>query len=81
MSSSPSPMLPGRSAWGGIDSDRRSLVCPEGHEVYEVARDRRCPVCGAFLKENPVPSSFRQKVRSRVPEPSQHTMDQILADE
>jgi hypothetical protein len=78
MSSVPSSMLPGRS-WGEMGPDKQTWVCPDGHETYEWPRDGRCSVCGAPLEESRVPS-FRQKVRSRVSEPSQQVMDEILDD-
>jgi len=39
-----------------------------------------CPKCGTDLEQAPAPS-FRDKVRSSVPEPSQRLMDEILDDD
>ncbi len=76
MSSVPSSMRSGPS-WGERAPEKRTWVCPDGHETYELTRDGQCSVCGAPLEENRGPS-FRQKVRSRVPEPSQQLMDEML---
>ena len=76
MSTSASPMrVPGR-----VPQTRRSQICPRcGYEKSASLRGM-CPKCGADLEENPAPS-FREKVRSSVPEPSQRLMDEILDDD
>jgi ssDNA-binding Zn-finger/Zn-ribbon topoisomerase 1 len=72
-----SPMrIPGRS--------RRAIrgqACPRcGYETYDsVSGLRRCPECGTDLEESPS-LSFKEKVKSSVPEPSQRLMDEILED-
>lgn len=81
MSAAPSPMRsPGNSMRGEPNPEKRNWVCPNGHETYEWTRGGQCHECGASLEESRAPS-FRQKVRSRVPEPSQRLMDEILDDD
>lgn len=73
MSARPSPMMPGESSSANL-----VWLCPNGHETYERSRGR-CLECGAVLEESRAPS-FKQKVRSSVPEPSQRLMDEMLDD-
>lgn len=59
----------------------RSEVCPRcGCEIDDGHSGRKvCPDCGADLEESPS-LSFKEKVRSSVPEPSRRLMDEILDD-
>jgi len=75
-----SPMRPPRAVRSEPNPERRNWACLNGHETYEWASGGQCPVCGAPLEESLAPS-FKQKVRSRVPEPSQRLMDEVLEDE
>jgi uncharacterized protein with PIN domain len=72
-----SPMrVPGRAPRA-----TRSQVCPRcGYEIEGgYSGPKRCPECGTRLAESPS-LSFKEKVKSSVPEPSQRLMDEILDD-
>jgi ribosomal protein S27AE len=78
MSTSASPMrVPGRRPVA-----RSNQACPGcGYEITAAVSGRlMCPKCGTDLEQAPAPS-FRDKVRSSVPEPSQRLMDEILDDD